>query len=532
MFPAIKNYTIIREVGSGGMATVYEAVDTRLQRTVALKVLHAHLCREPSASDRFIREAKAAAKMDHPGVVRIFDFGSIDTMLYIVMEYVPGTNLERVLRVRGAVRPAVAVEIMRGIAEALSQAHALGIIHRDVKPANMLLHKQGRVMLSAFGLARHLPDPRLTTDDAVAGTPSFMSPEQIGGKAVSAATDVYSWGVCFYMLLTGKLPYETQKYPEIIEEIRRGAITLDPVLMGSLEPQYHDLLSRSLAADPANRIRDGSELLLQMDQLKKDRSTGVDLKSLCGDIPEEYDAPKTARSGTAVMPRAGKSRAPAAVVLIVTAIAAVFGVGALFFGRLSGGSALTSHPPATKAEPRPRMRHDTTLAGQAREVISRMEREGSYGRAQSRARLAIKAPNSTARALTPPKSLNPAPQPPMDDTSRALLDSFNMISPEPSGKNEFDLTRVAHAFQEKQPIPDKAVSGSDSGRLFVYCEPWATVYADDREIGTTPFKGPVSLPAGVHVIRLVNNYYRPLVDTLTLPADSVLRKRYTLEVKQ
>ncbi|MBN1578919.1 MAG: serine/threonine protein kinase [Chitinispirillaceae bacterium] len=280
MFPVIKNYTIVREIGVGGMAIVYEAADDRLQRTVAIKVLHPHLCRDPSASDRFIREARAAAKIDHPHVVRIFDFGSVDDLHYIIMEFVPGTTMERVLEERGAVSPENAIAVMGEIAEALAQAHSLGIIHRDVKPANILLHRQGRAMLSDFGLAHRLPDPRLTTGDAVAGTPSFMSPEQISGKALSAATDIYSWGICLYTLVAGRLPYANETFPGVIDGIRRGEIRVDAAVLDRLPPWCHDILHRCLAADPRERIGDANELLEQLALTGKRRPVSIDVAAM------------------------------------------------------------------------------------------------------------------------------------------------------------------------------------------------------------------------------------------------------------
>ncbi len=443
MFPSIKNYTIVREVGSGGMAVVYEAVDTRMQRTVALKVLDPHLCKEPTASDLFISEAKAAAKIDHPNVVRIFDYGAVGAVFYIVMEFVPGTTMERILRVRGALRPTIAMEIMHEIAEALLPAHNAGIVHRNIKPSNILLHKQGRAMLSDFGPAYYLPDSGMTTKDPVHGKPTFMSPEQIRGNSPAASSDIFSWGVCFYTLLTGKLPYGTQKFPEIIEEIRRGAVTPDPVLMASLPPHYHDLLSRCLLIDPAKRIKDGSELLRQINSVKNDRSVNVDLKSLCGDVPEEYDAPKTSRSVAAAGTRKKNKRFPAAAAFAGLTIAVFAGVGSMFFGklpaRLRGPDRVepqSASLPAPPAKPLPR---DTVPTNRAQEVFDKMEREPpapSPGSPVRKQRLAAKP------------AIRPVPQPEsgpnllLADTSQALLDSFNMLSPEPTEKKSIRPTEM------------------------------------------------------------------------------------------
>lgn len=155
--------------------------------------------------------------------------------------------------------PTTVMAIMFQIAEALAQAHALGIIHRDIKPANILLHKQGRAMLSDFGLAHRLPDPRLTTGDAVAGTPSFMSPEQISGKTLSTATDIYSWGVCFYTLVTGILPYSHRSFPGILSEISSGTINLDSGLLKVLPGLVARYSAPLSGAGPAKAYRQCAE---------------------------------------------------------------------------------------------------------------------------------------------------------------------------------------------------------------------------------------------------------------------------------
>jgi serine/threonine protein kinase len=515
MFPAIKNYTIIREIGSGGMAAVYEAVDTRLQRTVALKVLHSHLCKEPTASDRFIREAKAAAKIDHPNVVRIFDFGSVADILYIVMEYVPGTNMERVLKIRGAVRPLITIEIMHQIAEALSQAHHCGIIHRDIKPGNILLHKQGRAMLSDFGLAHRPLDPHLTTHDAVAGTPSFMSPEQICGKQVTAASDIYSWGICFYTFITGKLPYQAQKFPEMIEEIRRGAVDFDSVLMANLPNQYHDLLSRCLTVDPAKRIGNAPELMRQFELIKKERSVDVDLRSLCGDSIDEYDTPRTSPSATAFMARGKRTRFffKAAIVAAIIAIGGFISVRLLH--RTAGPERIKSPVAASSRETTPR---------RAQKPEARVDSRSLNNHTDTSAKRIEKPVDQTAR--------KEASEQLVADSLQAILDSFIVLSPEWTGADGYIQKGKASPLPEDRQTNEDVNAVADSGRLFIHCDPWATVYADDNEVGTTPFSGPVALPAGVHVIKLTNNNCETQFDTLTISPDSVLRKRYRLEAKQ
>jgi serine/threonine protein kinase len=511
MVPEIQNYTIVREIGTGGMAVVYEASDDRLQRTVAIKVLHPHLCKEQAAADRFIREARAAAKIDHPNVVRVYDYGSKDDLRYIVMEYVPGTNMERVLRERGNVPPEPAVEIMHQIAEALAQAHALGIIHRDVKPANILLHRQRRAMLTDFGLAHHLPDPRLTTDNAVAGTPSFMSPEQIGGNAVDTATDIYSWGVCLYMLVAGELPYTAQRFPEVIGKIRVGDIHLDSGLLKVLPPFYYDLLHRCLAADPRKRIHDANELLGQLSLSGIRKTGGIDTDFLKDDTGREPGQEDQSPAATVVIPRKknnGFRYVPAA--LLAFAAAALF-FWALFVVRIPIGT--IKSPSGKNAEPFVfKLTQPDTMAGaQAVPDTSQRTTDGEDVNSTGAEKLLFTSHKTQVSAVAGSPS-GGAAGPAVDKKQQD------------SGAGGSPVGTTGDTSAQAAP--------SDSGGLFIYCHPWAVVRVGDREIGTTPFAGPVRLPAGDHVVTLGNGFCEPLTDTVTVAAGRVVRKRYTLKVKE
>ncbi len=482
MFPEIKNYTIVREIGAGGMAVVYEAVDTRLQRTVAIKVLHPHLCKEPTAADRFMREARSAAKIDHPHVVRIFEFNASEGLHYIVMEFVPGTNMEQVLKNRGAISHENAFAVMYQVAEALAQAHSLGIVHRDVKPANILLHHQGRAMLSDFGVAHHLPDPRLTSADAVAGTPSFMSPEQISGKTPGAAGDIYSWGVCLHVLVTGVLPYKTLTFPDILADIRRGEVHMDTRRLKDLPSWFEEILSRCCAADPGKRIRDAGELLEALEPVVGKTAPSIDMPSLTPGIPESALRPSPpAPSSTDIIPLSRASRTGRMIVFV----SAAFLIGALAFTIII----MTYRPDIAPG---------------------RITRPDSV------------AHESLQEALPAPATAGPQ--------EKRQLSSF------PEDKERIEGSGSARKTARSatvQPVPVARKPDrppADSGRLFIHCNPWALVLIDGREIGTTPLASPVALPAGRYEVKLVNDICEPLTDTVKVPAGEITRRRYTLKV--
>jgi eukaryotic-like serine/threonine-protein kinase len=286
MFPSLKNYTVICELGFGGMATVYEAIDNRLNRTVALKILHPHLCSNSTATEGFKREALAAARMDHPNIVRIFDYVCEGQYQYIVMEYIPGQNLDCILKRKSVLSFNNAAEIMWYIACALAETHGFGIIHNDIKPANIMIHKRGNVLLSDFGLAHHIFDSRLTINNSVIGTPSFMSPEQLCGKELTPASDIYSWAITFYCLIAGKLPYSSQQFPDIITEIKQGSITFNNNIDNEIPSCYYNLLQRCLCSNPLERIKDGITLKKILSNCRGELSLKSNVDQLTIDIFE------------------------------------------------------------------------------------------------------------------------------------------------------------------------------------------------------------------------------------------------------
>ncbi len=207
----IGKYKILEEIGRGGMGTVYKGIDPALERPVAIKVLAAELSALPQFIRRFRREAESAAKLSHPNIVRIYDIGEEGNTYYLVMEYVDGKTLKQVMREVGKFQFEKVLEIVSQIASALDYAHECGIIHRDVKPKNILIcSRTNRVKVADFGLALALEGLRLTARGQIFGTPGYMSPEQVLGKEVKVSSDIYSLGIITYEMLEGRLPFESE----------------------------------------------------------------------------------------------------------------------------------------------------------------------------------------------------------------------------------------------------------------------------------------------------------------------------------
>jgi eukaryotic-like serine/threonine-protein kinase len=295
-------YRLVRELGRGGMALVWLAHDSELQRPVALKLLRPGLALEPTHVDRFRREALAIARLKHAHIVQIHDVGSAGGLHYLAMEYVEGPSLARVLEAlgprekrryqadelaRAAGIPALAARggtleqalaaLLAPVAEALHAAHERGIVHRDVKPSNLLLRPDGSAVVADFGLAKADGDPALSITGDTLGTPYYMSPEQayIAGVAVDHRTDVYSLGVCVYEALTGARPFEGASVLEVFERIR----STFPPSLDSLEPRASRdaaaLVRRAMAREPEKRYESARALAADLRTLAEGLSTSA-----------------------------------------------------------------------------------------------------------------------------------------------------------------------------------------------------------------------------------------------------------------
>src|SRR5215470_2785264 len=200
-------YHVLERIAAGGMGEVYRAQDAVLAREVAIKVLHRSLASDQGFVDRFRREARAAATLNHPNIVAVYDWGAVDGIYYMVMEYVQGRSVRELLNADGSLAPAQAAEVLRQTLAALEHAHARGIVHRDLKPENILITNDGVVKLTDLGLARAFADAKNTRAGAVTGTVQYLAPEQIRGEPADPRSDLYSLGIVAYELLTGDLPF-------------------------------------------------------------------------------------------------------------------------------------------------------------------------------------------------------------------------------------------------------------------------------------------------------------------------------------
>jgi eukaryotic-like serine/threonine-protein kinase len=275
-------YAVTARIAHGGMATVYRATDTRLDREVALKVMHAELARDEEFVRRFIGEAKSVARLSHQNVVAVFDQGADGPYLYLAMEYVPGRTLKELLRDSGRFPPAAALEIMAGVLDGLAAAHASGIVHRDVKPENVLLTADGRIKVADFGLARAQSAAGHTRAGLLVGTVAYVSPEQVTGGTTGPRGDVYSAGVMLFELLTGRVPFTGDTPLSIAYQHVNADVPAPSALAPGIGVPVDQLVLAATSRDPARRPADAGEFLRAVHHVREGLAESSGLTSVIG----------------------------------------------------------------------------------------------------------------------------------------------------------------------------------------------------------------------------------------------------------
>jgi serine/threonine-protein kinase len=365
-------YRLKHLIANGGMAEVWEAVDDILGRPVAVKILHSHLAEDESFQERFRREAIAAARLAHPGVVATFDTGVDGAVTFIVMELVNGQTLRQALNETGPMAPGRVVHIGAQVADALDYAHKSGVVHRDVKPANILLCSDGRLKVADFGIAKAVeesepsrPDPAeaLTGTGSIVGTAQYLSPEQVEGRAVDGRTDVYALGVVLYEMLTGRPPFSGETDMAVaLQHVTTEPPGLRQVRAG-VPPALEAVVRRAMAKAPGARYQSAADLgrALQSVDLSAQEATNVVappayVAPVAPPVAPVADTPPHGIPPTVV----GSQRrwmVPAVAIVAVVVTLAV--VGILFARsdaghRLLNGTGTSGQPAATgQAIPRP-----------------------------------------------------------------------------------------------------------------------------------------------------------------------------------
>jgi serine/threonine protein kinase len=274
---SLDRYKIISLLGEGGMGAVLKARDMTLQRDVAIKIMHAQFARAASFQERFLQEARTAARLDHPGVVKVFDFGQARSLLYIVMEFIPGDNLRKLLKDLRAANKGIVLEealrLARQVCLALDYIHHQGILHRDIKPDNIMLKSEAsdglpyRPVLTDLGLAKLAEGGMLTQDGVSMGTPAYMSPEQALGEKTDARSDVYSLGILLFELVVGQLPFPAKTLSEAIRYHTQTPPPPPHTLRADVPEPVEAIILKALAKSPADRYQDAASMANAIDEV-------------------------------------------------------------------------------------------------------------------------------------------------------------------------------------------------------------------------------------------------------------------------
>jgi serine/threonine protein kinase/Flp pilus assembly protein TadD len=261
-------YRIIEEIGQGGMGKVYKAFDAKVQEKIALKIIRPEIAQDRTAVERFRNELKLARQITHPHVCRVFDLGEDAGTSFLTMEYVPGENLARMIRITGPLAPETSVGYARQIAEGLAAAHRLGVIHRDLKPHNILIDESGAAKIMDFGLARSVQTEGVTGDGRPMGTPEYMSPEQVDGQPADERSDIYAFGLVLYEMVTGKRPFTGDSPLSLALKHKTSSPQPPGELNPSIPAELEALILQCLAKDKAKRPQQAGELLAKLDAIR------------------------------------------------------------------------------------------------------------------------------------------------------------------------------------------------------------------------------------------------------------------------
>jgi serine/threonine protein kinase len=258
----LSNYKVVGKLGKGGMATVYKAHELSLNRVVALKVLSQQLSEDTGYIKRFEREAQAAAQLNHPNIVQVYAIGEEQGVHYFAMEYIKGQSLAQIKQEEGILAPGKATPIIRQVADALAEAHKAGLVHRDIKPSNIMIDAAGRPKVTDFGIAYvSQANTKLTRDGSIIGTPEYLSPEQCEGKTVDQRSDIYSLGVTFYEILSGKTPYEADTPVSMLMKIVKGEFPPLNEVNPNVPKPLQTVVEKMMQKDVQKRYQDMGEVI-------------------------------------------------------------------------------------------------------------------------------------------------------------------------------------------------------------------------------------------------------------------------------
>lgn len=498
-------YQIVRELSEGAMGTVFEAVDPLIERTVAIKTIKLDFSKDELADfeQRFLREAKSAGRLNHPNIVTIYDVGEANDVAYLAMEYLEGETLREVLDSGVALSVGKAAWIAGQIAEALCYAEEHGVVHRDVKPANIIITRRGQVKLTDFGIAV-LPMGSRTQSGMVMGSPKYMSPEQAMGYTVDSRSDIFSLGVVLFEMLTGKPPFDGDNLNAILYRVMNE----EPADCRSLNPRIPqgvaNIVAKMLEKKPERRYENARSLARDLKMFQT--FSGAAETAANGEMTVDAGAatlvaaPRAVRGGQANMWYAGSA-------------AAAIAVTAGWFW-LAGEE--RAPPPVTTA---------------SSASTSASERGGKIERARQ---ATATSPARTTASVPQPREPEPLARepetpvaPPQAQIAAPAIEGKDVVV-EAVHPERLPATMVNTVETERLPAA-KRVAAPAHATLSFAVAPWGEIYVDSKKVGVSPPMNEFRIPAGRHKVEIRNSHFVPYSKIVVVEAHSTKEIRHKFQ---
>ena len=522
-----KKYQICNTLATGGTAVLYKAIQTSLDRPVVVKKLHAHLISDPNFTRRFELEAKSAASLDHENIVRIIDFGSAEGNYYIVMEYIDGPSLKDVLTSRRIIGEELTLLIAHEICMGLDHAHQHGIIHRDIKPGNIMITREGQVKITDFGLVKlNQSQMQQTVASTLLGTPLYMSPEQAIGDSIDGRSDLFSLGTICYEAMTGTQPFLGDNYAVVIQNIINGSVPPPSRIRKDVSPAAEALVMKALHREPGKRFRSalemacaiesilGQDTILSAHERLKRLACGEEDLSSCAALPAG-SRPRRRRLLPFGLAAAGVAVAVAVIAMnprgvsnIVNAFRAIH----------------ESHPVSPPGEP--------VVAGQGEALpgISMTDLEAPPPAAAATSDTAAREQAARDTGLVLEKSTQRLTLPNAEEMRKAELEKAKLMK-------EPELPAAKSAGPTAQPPKEKAAGAAEQAReqapatgfIDVAVDPPGEISIDGHQRLFGDHLPMLELPVGTHELVCRSEGRRDYVETVQIKRGELSRRRITLE---
>ncbi len=508
----LRNYRIIAGVASSLGAAVYKAVQEPLARPVSLKVLHEELGTSADMVQRFEREAMICANLLHPNIVRIFDYGRWRGEYFIVQEWVEGVSLEGLLE-RGRIPVNFGMYLLREITSGLAYAHGEGVIHRDIKPGNILIGFDGSVKLADFGVARSLSLPDFTIDGTLIGTPAYSAPEQIRCGKVDHRADIFSLGVVAYEIFSGANPFAADSYTEIIKKITRTRPKALSTSYPSVPVRISKAVQKMISKTPSRRLSDLHELLKILEGSRSSKT----IMASAADMASYLKNPESKSKPAVVKER---KKWPVWIYPVLGVGLVLIALAIVFAWPLRINKKKTETTPAQDSIASMDVALPDTLATE-----SRPDNQGNNPVKQG-----LGAELSFLRFRVKPWARIY-----VDDKYFETTPTQKLLSVDP-GRHKVKFTHdYLPAFEQivdAGPGDTLTVSAdleADIGWLVLSVMPWGEVYIDGVRVGTTPLSAPLALESGSHHLRVIHPSFPPFESTIEAKAGDTLRKNVAFE---